>query len=101
MKWHQYVTSFFTGLFLVNSIPHYLHGIFGYSFPTPFADPPGVGLSSPSINLMWALFNMSMCFLFYYLTKFNEKNRKKTILFVVGLLVMSLMFNFTMPQKVI
>ncbi len=38
---------------LVNSVPHSVNAVSGRPFPTPFADPPGVGLSPPSVNVLW------------------------------------------------
>jgi hypothetical protein len=58
MQWYSYVAAFFAGAFLVNALPHLVHGMSGDRFPTPFARPPGKGLSSPTVNVAWALFNM-------------------------------------------
>jgi hypothetical protein len=40
-------------LLLVNSLPHLVHGICGYEFPTPFARPRAIGLSPPRTNVLW------------------------------------------------
>ncbi|MCF3941336.1 MULTISPECIES: hypothetical protein [Gordonia] len=45
------------GAFATNAIPHLAHAVTGKPFPTPFADPPGVGDSSPALNLVWASMN--------------------------------------------
>lgn len=42
------------GALLANAIPHGVNGISGRPFPTPFADPPGVGLSDPWTNVAWS-----------------------------------------------
>jgi hypothetical protein len=39
--WYDYIASFFAGMFLANAVPHFVHGISGDRFPTPFAHPPG------------------------------------------------------------
>lgn len=44
IKWYNYLAAFFAGLFLANTIPHFVNGISGRPFPTPFADPPAQGL---------------------------------------------------------
>jgi len=44
MKWYVYVAYFFGGAFLVNAIPHFVSGVTGHPFPSPFASPPGQGL---------------------------------------------------------
>ena len=53
MRWYFYVAYFFGGAFLVNAVPHFVNGVSGRSFPTPFASPPGKGLSSPMVNVLW------------------------------------------------
>ncbi len=58
MHWFSYPACFFAGAFLANVVPHFVHGISGDGFPTPFAKPPGRGLSSPLVNVVWALVNM-------------------------------------------
>jgi len=56
-------TRFFAGIFLVNILPHFIHGITGKSFPAPFADPLGKGLSSPTLNVLWATINFLIGFI--------------------------------------
>ena len=58
MPWYSYLAAFFAGAFLANAVPHFVHGISGDPFPSPFAKPPGKGLSSPTVNVLWALFNL-------------------------------------------
>lgn len=52
-----YVAEFFAGAFLANAVPHFVAGSMGHRFQTPFANPPGRGLSSPTINVLWGFFN--------------------------------------------
>jgi hypothetical protein len=54
----EYVAYFFAGAFLCNCVPHLVCGVQGSSFPTPFAKPHGVGLSSPLMNFAWGFFNL-------------------------------------------
>jgi hypothetical protein len=54
----NYVAMFFAGAFLCNCIPHLACGLQGTPFPTPFAKPRGVGLSSPLLNFLWGAFNL-------------------------------------------
>lgn len=51
--------SLLAGLLLANAVPHFVHGVSGDRFPTPFANPPGKGLSSPTVNMAWALVNLA------------------------------------------
>ncbi len=52
MQWYTYIAYFFAGAFLVNAIPHFVSGVTGRPFPSPFASPPGKGLSSPVVNVL-------------------------------------------------
>jgi len=58
MRWYHYVAYFFGGAFLANTLPHLLNGVSGNAFQSPFATPPGVGLSSSTVNVWWGLFNL-------------------------------------------
>ena len=55
----NYVAAFFLGAFLCNAIPHLVNGLRGEPFQTPFAKPHGVGLSSPTVNVLWGLANVA------------------------------------------
>jgi hypothetical protein len=57
MAWYAYLAYFFAGFFLANGVPHFVNGISGKRFPSPFASPPAVGESSPLINAIWGLVN--------------------------------------------
>ena len=52
------IAAVFTGMFLINCIAHVAAGLLGMPFPTPFAKPHGVGLSSPMVNLLWGMVNL-------------------------------------------
>jgi hypothetical protein len=58
MNWYHYVACFFAGLFLANAVPHFVKGVCGDRFPTPFAKPSGKELSSPLVNVLWSLLNL-------------------------------------------
>jgi hypothetical protein len=53
MTWLTYVSYFFGGIFLGNAIPHFVSGTMGRAFQSPFAHPPGKGLSSALVNIGW------------------------------------------------
>jgi len=57
MQWYHYVAYFFGGAFFVNAVPHFVSGVCGRSFPSPFSSPPGKGLSSPLVNVLWGALN--------------------------------------------
>jgi hypothetical protein len=64
MQWYHYFSGFWAGAFLANFVPHFVKGISGDPFPTPFAKPPGKGLSSPIVNVWWSLLNAVVGYLF-------------------------------------
>ncbi|HEY6834242.1 MAG TPA: hypothetical protein VI251_17345 [Pseudolabrys sp.] len=57
MAWYAYVAVFFAGAFAANGVPHFVQGICGNRFQTPFASPPGVGESSAIVNVVWGWVN--------------------------------------------
>ncbi len=59
MEWYEYLACFFGGVLLANGVPHFVNGISGKRFQSPFASPPGVGESSAVVNAIWGLFNFS------------------------------------------
>jgi hypothetical protein len=63
MRWYNYVAYFFGGAFVVNALPHFINGLSGRPFPTPFASPPGQGESSAVVNVLWAAFNLVVGYL--------------------------------------
>ncbi len=52
----------FGGVFLTNAIPHTVSGLMGRSFQSPFASPPGKGLSSATVNVLWGFFNLALAY---------------------------------------
>lgn len=58
MQSMHYVSYFFGGVFLTNAVPHFVSGVTGRSFQTPFAKPPGQGLSSSTVNVLWGILNL-------------------------------------------
>jgi hypothetical protein len=60
MEWLDYASYFFGGAFLTNAIPHFVSGVMGRPFQSPFAKPPGQGLSSSTVNVLWGFFNLAV-----------------------------------------
>ncbi len=63
MNWLHLVSYFFGGAFAANAIPHFVSGTMGRAFQSPFAKPPGKGLSSPTVNVVWGFFNAVIAYL--------------------------------------
>ncbi len=60
MNWLTFVSYFFGGAFLANAIPHLVSGLMGRAFQSPFAKPPGKGLSSSTVNVLWGFLNVAV-----------------------------------------
>lgn len=90
MNWHL-VSYFFGGMFFTNAIPHLVAGLMGRPFQSPFAKPPGKGLSSSTTNVLWGIFNAVVG---YVLTlrvgMFHPRMTGDAIAFGLGMLVISL-----------
>jgi hypothetical protein len=101
MEWYNYVSAFFAGLFLANFVPHFVSGICGNPFPTPFAKPPGKGLSSPVINVAWALFNLIIGFTLFKKANISSDDTPAFIVFFIGIALISLFCakHFALKEK--
>ncbi len=63
MAWLTSVSYFFGGAVLANAVPHVVSGMMGRPFQSPFAKPPGQGLSSSTVNVVWGFFNLAVAYL--------------------------------------
>jgi hypothetical protein len=101
MKWYHYVSYFFGGAFLANAIPHLVNGISGRSFPSPFASPPGRGLSSPLVNVLWAAFNLVVGYLLVCrVGTFNIRKTRDIAVAGTGALLAAIMTAVAFSQVV-
>ena len=89
MTWYNYVADFFAGMFLANVVPHFVHGISGDRFPTPFAHPPGKGLSSPTTNVAWALVNLIVAYVLLRIGKVSSSGNLALAVFFAGIAALS------------
>jgi hypothetical protein len=99
MEWYNYLACFFAGVFLSNAVPHFIYGISGDKFPTPFAKPPGVGLSSAPINVLWGILNLVIGFLLFRSGKISTDCCWTWILFFLGVTAMSVMLSIRFQHK--
>ncbi len=99
MTWYNYVACFFSGAFLANVVPHFVHGISGDRFPTPFAHPPGKGLSSPTVNVVWALFNLVVGYVLYRAGKISTGSDFSLCVFFAGILTISTILSIRFARK--
>jgi len=99
MSWYNYVACFFAGAFLANVVPHSVHGISGNRFPTPFAHPPGRGLSSPTVNVAWAWLNLIVGYVLFRAGKVSPENYASLIVLLAGIVAVSTILSFRFRQK--
>ena len=96
MPWYYYIAYFFGGALLINAVPHFVNGVSGRSFPTPFASPPGRGQSSPAVNVLWGTLNGAIgYFLVAKLGEFHLRSMPDVLVVGAGGLVMALMLSRT------
>lgn len=60
MPWFFLLSHFVGGAVLANAVPHLVSGMMGRPFQSPFAKPPGEGLSSSTVNVLWAALNLAV-----------------------------------------
>lgn len=99
LKWYHYISAFFSGIFLANAVPHFVNGVSGNPFPSPFADPPGKGLSSPLTNVLWALLNLVIGYLLFRASKINSKTIMGLIVFFIGIATISIQLSIHFAEK--
>jgi hypothetical protein len=99
MKWYHYLACFFAGVFLANAIPHFVHGVSGDSFPTPFANPPGKGLSLPSVNVLWGLLNGVIGYILMRAGKISRENKWGIAVMFAGIVYISVTLSFAFVDK--
>jgi hypothetical protein len=91
MPWLDLVSYFFGGAFLANAVPHTVSGVMGRPFQSPFAKPPGEGLSSSTINVIWGFFNLIVAYvLICRVGDFNLRDTTDVLALALGALFMSL-----------
>jgi hypothetical protein len=91
MHWYTYIALFFGGAFLANAVPHFGNGISGRPFQSPFAKPPGQGLSSSTVNVLWGLFNLLIAWLLLIRAcHFDLHSARHALIAGAGALFMSL-----------
>ena len=99
MNWYNYVAAFFAGIFLANAIPHFVHGISGDRFPSQFANPPGKGLSSPTVNVVWSLVNLLAGYTLFRAGTIWDGGIVPLAIFFAGIAAVSIMSSFHFAQK--
>ena len=92
MRWYHYPSYFFGGAFLANAIPHFVNGVSGRPFQSPFAHPPGEGLSPALTNVLWGFANLVIGYLLLAkVGNFELRRWRHVAVAGLGALLMSVM----------
>jgi hypothetical protein len=92
MTWLHLVSYFFGGIFVANAVPHFVSGIMGRPFQSPFAKPPGDGLSSSTVNVLWGFLNaVAGYFLVVRVGNFDLRSISDVLVLAVGALLISVL----------
>jgi hypothetical protein len=95
MRWYHCIASFFGGAFLVNAIPHFVNGVSGRPFQSPFATPPGEGLSPAWVNVLWGSANLVFAYLLLgRVGEFEFRSWRHILIAGAGALAAALMLSF-------
>jgi hypothetical protein len=90
MTWYALLAYFFAGGFLANGVPHFIHGVSGKKFRTPFSRPMTTGESSPVLNVIWGVINFLIGYaLVSGVGQFQLGFSLDTLMFILGGIVMS------------
>ena len=98
MKWYHYIMLFFGGAFIANFFPHFVEGVTGDMFPTPFADPPGQGMSSSTVNVLWAIANLAAGYFLLRGARFTPNNLTTVALAFVGFAAMAINLSLVFAE---
>jgi NAD(P)-dependent dehydrogenase (short-subunit alcohol dehydrogenase family) len=86
------LSYFFGGAFVTNAVPHFVSGVMGRPFQSPFAKPPGQGLSSSTVNVLWGFLNLIAGYLLLCrVGDFDLKDTREVTALALGVLLMGLM----------
>jgi hypothetical protein len=93
---NMHLFSYFGGgALLMNAIPHMVSGALGRRFPSPFAKPPGKGLSSAMVNMVWGFGNLVVAYLLLCrVGEFNLRDSADAAALGLGLFVLGLLHAF-------
>lgn len=99
MLWFHVPAYFFGGVFTANFVPHFISGILGRTFPTPFASPPFRGQSSSRVNVLYGLGNLTVAYgLLSQVGDFAPRSPLHAGIFGLGLAAWSLMITGSLSR---
>ncbi len=97
MSWNY--LAFFAGVFLVNGLPHFLHGISGERFPTPFPKPEGKSTSAPLVNVLWGTLNFAVGIAFVRVSRVTFGFNSDSLMFALGGFIVAVILAIRFGSK--
>jgi putative solute:sodium symporter small subunit len=99
VSWYAFMAYFFAGAFLVNGIPHFIHGISGKKFRTPFSRPMTTGESSPVLNVIWGVVNFLIGYaLVYGVGQFELGFNLGAFMLILGAIIMAVVLALILTR---
>jgi hypothetical protein len=99
MPWFHFPAYFVAGVFFANFVPHFVSGVLGRTFPTPFASPPFRGQSSSRVNVLYGLCNLVVAYtLLSRVGDFEPRSALHAGVFGLGLALWSLMITRSLAR---
>jgi hypothetical protein len=99
MLWLHFPAYFLAGAFSANFVPHFVSGVLGRTFPTPFASPPFRGLSSSRVNVLYGLCNLAVAYtLLLQVGDFEPRSTLHAGAFGFGLAAWSLLITGSLAR---
>jgi putative Ca2+/H+ antiporter (TMEM165/GDT1 family) len=99
MSWSHVPAYFFAGAFLANFFPHFVSGVLGRTFPTPFASPPFRGASSPRTNVLYGMCNLAAAYLLLvHVGDFEPRSAPHAVAVGLGLAAMALFITRSLAR---
>jgi putative Ca2+/H+ antiporter (TMEM165/GDT1 family) len=99
MPWFHFTAYVFAGTFFANFVPHFVSGVLGRTFPTPFASPPFRGSSSSHVNVAYGLCNLAVAYaLLSRVGSFEPRSALHAGAFGLGFAAWSLMMTRSLAR---
>ena len=99
MSWYAFLAYFFAGGFIANGVPHFINGISGKKFRTPFSKPMTTGESSPVLNVIWGVVNFLIGFaLVFSIGHFQFGFTLATVMLILGFVIMSVVLALILER---
>lgn len=99
MNWFHFAAYVLAGALFANFVPHFVSGVLGRKFPTPFASPPFRGLSPSWANVLYGVANLALAYaLLSGVGTFEPRSALHASAFGLGLTLWALMVSRSLAR---